>query len=96
VYKKLQGKDGVIKTAVLLEVFMVHSDRLSRQFLEYDTDGNADYFEAGFYLVLLFQKADGEVFTTLRSARTSRTMNKNKADYYTELRGTEFDVIIEK
>lgn len=96
VWKKLQGEDGPIKTAILLEVFQANLNNLSRQFLAFDTDGNPDYFEPGFYLVLLFQKPDGSVFTTIRSAKTSRKMNVNKTDYYAQMRGTEFEVVIEK
>lgn len=91
-YKKLSDALGPIKTAVLLQVVPVEIGTLSTEFLNYDTDNGAYKLAfSGWYLMLIFQKPSGDLFTTLRPQ-----FNKfgNKRPYYDALVGKEFDIII--
>jgi hypothetical protein len=67
-YPKLYSRDGFICINVkLLEVINIKLENLSQYFLYYDTNKSYNLPPRGNYLLLLFQKNDYEIFTTLRS-----------------------------
>jgi hypothetical protein len=94
-YKKLQGPDGKpVKTAKLLLVVPAMYETIAHSlgFLDYDTDNGLyalPYSTA--YLLLLFQKPNGELFTTVRPQ-----FNKygDKRKYYEDLVDHQFQVVI--
>lgn len=92
-YTKLKDAAGYVKTARLLEVLFVSPELLSRQFLKYDTDESYP-FGSGQHLLLLFQKPNGDLFTTIRSAFNGYGKQKSKADFYSDLRGEMFNIVI--
>ena len=90
-YNKLliDGRRLAVKV-VLLQVVTIHIDQLSKPFIDYDTDNGTYKLEhQTTYLMLIFQKAKGDIFTTLRPQ-----WNRfgNKLDYYQGLVGKEFNV----
>lgn len=76
----------------------------AKDFLEYDTTHESGKYALGFqsyYLLLIFQKPFGDLFTTVRpmygaydrrSKSQQQTISKQK--YYEGLIGQEFDIII--
>jgi len=81
-------------TAQLLQVFLLQSNDVTDWFKEYDTkyytERGIDYYplNSRTWLVLLFEeKETGRLFTTMRSANTS------KLQYYRDCQGEEFEVI---
>ena len=81
-------------TAQLLQVFLLQSNDVTDCFREYDakyyTGNGADYYplNSRTWLVLLFEEKDrGLLFTTMRSANTS------KLQYYRDCQGEEFEVV---
>jgi hypothetical protein len=50
----------------LLEVYTVNLEMLHQSFRDYDTDGVYPLPSEGIFLLLIFQKPDDEIFTTLR------------------------------
>lgn len=87
-----------VKEAVLLTAIPVPIEGLSKDFLNYDTDfGKYELPRQGFYLMLIFQKPNGEIFTTLRTQFAySKVAGKtqNKLDYYQPLAGRVFQIVI--
>jgi hypothetical protein len=80
-------------TATLLQVFLLQNDDVSEWFREYDTkyytEKGADYYPlqgSRSWIVLLFE-TDGLLFTTMRSATTS------KLQYYKDSQGEEFEIV---
>jgi hypothetical protein len=95
VYNKLKDVDGKpIKTAKLLLVLPVANDaiREMKDFIEYDTDkGKYTIQYATWYLLLLFLKPNGDLFTTVRPQWNNFG---NKKPYYDKLIGHDLDVVI--
>ena len=79
--------------AILLEVFIVDTEKLHQRFIEYDTlyyeNGKPKYYRLpkGKALVLLF-KSDDFLFTTIRR------FTPKKYDYYMKNRGEMFKIVI--
>ena len=109
-FSKLNLKDTgkPTRTATLLLVVPASPDEIAnRAFLKYECEGELLQFpNAEYYLLLLFQKPDGDIFTTVR-ARYNETKpsrysdkvklsasNKSKEAYYKELIGQQFNIII--
>ena len=81
-----------IKNAKLLQVVPIEISTLSKTFLNYDTDnGKYALGFSGWYLMLIFQKPSGDLFTTLRTQFNQRG---DKRPYYDSLVGKEFDIVI--
>ena len=81
-------------TAQLLQVFLLQSNDVTDCFREYDTkyytEKGVDYYPLNrrTWIVLLFEeKETGLLFTTMRSANTS------KLQYYRDCQGEEFEVV---
>lgn len=94
-YNKLKDVEGKpIKKAKLLLVISVTNDsiRTMKDFLEYDTD-NGKYIipYASWYLLLIFLKPNGDLFTTVRPQWNNVG---DKKPYYDSLIGQELDIII--
>lgn len=93
-YKKLQDEQGnTIKNAKLLLAVPVQMESISqaKDFLAYDTDNKYMIPFSSWYVMLLFQKPFGDLFTTVRPM-FSKFGNKHK--YYEGLIGQEFDIVI--
>ena len=92
-YTKLKYDDGsVARTATLLQVISITLDQLSKEFIDYDTDkGIYKLTYSTLYMMLIFQKPDGNIFTTLRPQFNQMG---NKMPYYLGLVGKEFDLVI--
>jgi hypothetical protein len=79
-------------TAKLLQVFLLQDADVTEWFKEYDTkfytDTRADYYplQGRLWIVLLLETEDGFLFTTLRSATTS------KLQYYQDAQGESFQI----
>lgn len=86
----LSGYKGYVCKAMLLQVLKIKLENLSRHFLAYDTDGVYPLPKKGDYLMLIFQKGDNDIFTTLRRSTPS------KSEYYTSKVGEFFQIIIEE
>jgi hypothetical protein len=77
-------------TATLLQVFLLQNDDVSEWFREYDakyfTEEGADYYplQGSRSWIVLLLEADGSLFTTMRSATTS------KLRYYRNSQGEKF------
>lgn len=96
-YKKLVDVDGnPIRTAKLLLVSVIPMEDLSlgHDFLRYDTDDLYTISFSEFYLLLIFLRPDGEIFTTVRPRHTGGPQNYNKEQYYRSLIGQDFEVVI--
>lgn len=94
-YKKLQHVNGQpIKTAKLLLVLSVPQDSFRRaiEFLDYDTDGKYSIPYSTYHIIMIFQKPNGDIFTTVRP---QWGQYGDKKVYYDTLVGKEFDIIIE-
>ena len=82
--------------AILLEVFVVDTEKLHQRFIEYDTlyyeNGRPKYYRLpkGKVLVLLFQTDEDLLFTTIRR------FTPKKYDYYMKNRGEMFKIVINK
>jgi hypothetical protein len=88
-YKKLSLLKGwICESAKLLEVLNVELAELSPEFIDYDTDGIYPLPKSGRYMMLIFQKEDGNIFTTLRR------FTPDKYSYYNGAIGQEFEVEI--
>ena len=81
-------------TARLLQVFLLQDDDVSESFREYDTryyteNGYTEYhsLRSRLWIVLLFETDTG-LFTTMRSANTS------KLQYYQDAQGEEFEIAV--
>lgn len=94
-HKLLSDLGEPIKTATLLQVLPIELEKLTKPFIEYDTDnGKYQLPYHGVYIILLFQKHasdGGDLFTTVRPQFT-RFGNTQK--YYESLCGFEFNIII--
>jgi hypothetical protein len=99
VYNKLLDANGQpVKTARLLLVTVISLEELNaaKHFYEYDTDnGKYKIPYSDHYLLLLFQKPDGSLFTTVRN-RYNPKFYKNlpacKDNYYRALVNQEFNI----
>lgn len=79
-----------VREAKLLEVLDVNLENLHPSFITYDTDnGKYELPKKGRYLLLIFSKGEGDIFTTIRR------FTMQKAEYYVEKRGEIFEVVIE-
>ena len=88
-YLKLENKDGFItKQAALLQMLPIDIHDLSDVFREYDTELKYHLPDVGRYLLLIFRRTDGEIFTTLR-----KNTDKNSIFYYQHT-GKIFDIEI--
>ena len=81
-------------TAQLPQVFLLQNNDVTDCFREYDTkyytEKGVDYYplSSRTWIVLLFEeKETGHLFTTMRSATTS------KLQYYRDAQGEEFEVV---
>lgn len=91
-YSKLEAHGKTITAAVLLQVISVTLDQLSKEFIDYDTDnGRYKLVYDTLYLMLIFRKPDGNIFTTLRP---QFNQFGNKMPYYQGLVGKELSIII--
>lgn len=95
-YPKILDHHGdVIRHAILLSVSVVDLEKLSKEFLDYDTDDGAYKLPpSGDFLLLLFEKpypvgslCSRNLFTTLRP------YNAGKLDYYKNSVGDIFTVV---
>lgn len=66
-YKKLMMGGKPVLYAKLLQMMEVDFKNLSPDFIEYDTDNQYQFLYEGFYIMLILQKPDGNIFTTLRT-----------------------------
>ena len=87
-YNKLKNDDGTIDSSFkLIDLIPVNLENLSEEFLKYDTDnGLFQLPKKGNYMMLIFQKNKGGIFTTLRR------LTPEKLRYYTESIGKIFEV----
>jgi hypothetical protein len=94
VYKKLTYpfcEESHVEKATLLEVLPVELEKLSKTFIDYDTDkGVYPLPKKGQYILLLFQKGEYGIFPTMRR------YTPNKWKYYKDRIGKEFVVEITK
>lgn len=93
-YRKLQDDQGdLIKNAKLLLAIPVQMEsiREAKDFLSYDTDNKYTIPFSSWYVMLLFQKPFGDLFTTVRPM-FGKFGNKQK--YYEALIGHEFDILV--
>src|SRR5687767_8308473 len=95
VYKKLLDQQGnPIKEAKLLLVLPVPMESIShaKDFIAYDTDhGKYNISFATYYVMLIFQKPFGDLFTTVRPMHGRYG---NKQTYYEPMIGLEFEIVI--
>lgn len=88
-YTKLQDENGIIsKQAFLLQMLPIDIHDLSDFFRDYDTELKYDLPDVGRYLLLIFRRTDGEIFTTLR-----KNTDDNARLYYRNT-GKIFDIEI--
>ncbi|MCE7856890.1 MAG: hypothetical protein DYG97_10150 [Ignavibacteria bacterium CHB3] len=86
-YEKLRGlKSG--DQIKLLQVLNIKLELLTNSFITYDTDGVYPLPKRGEYLMLIFEKGHGDIFTTLRR------FTPDKNEYYKCHQGEFFNVII--
>jgi hypothetical protein len=101
-YKKLMLNGKPTQTATLLLVLNVPMGAIqdSKDFLEYDTDNKFVLPYDTWYLVLIFKKSNGDLFTTVRPASRNKmafgfnAKYKSKEEYYKGLIGQEFQIQI--
>jgi hypothetical protein len=93
--KLLNSHNDVIETARLLQVGFVRLETCTPEFIEYDTDGGKYKLpKEGEYIILIFEKphesytSDRNLFTTLRR------YTHRKYEYYQNLIGKTFDVVL--
>lgn len=94
--KLLDGYNDLIESAVLLCVYEIDLEHQHPLFLAYDTDnGLFPLPKKGKYIMLLFKKplktgaVDENLFTTLRR------YTSQKYDYYYDLVGKEFEIVLD-
>lgn len=87
-YKKLRGLKNGDKVK-LLQVIDVKLEHLSNSFLMYDTGGVYKLPKRGNYLMLIFEKGLGDIFTTLRR------WTDTKAKYYRTMEGRFLEILIQ-
>lgn len=105
-YNKVKDSNGnIIETAKLVMVSLVSPEELSNapSFIQYETDGFiAELPNSEYYLLLLFMKPDGNLFTVIRPRYASdkawafRKKWKTYEYYYKELIGKTFEVRLER
>jgi hypothetical protein len=93
-YKKLEGVNGLqIRTAKLLLVLVISQEQLlaAKDFVEYETDnGNYVIGYSTFYILMLLQKPDGDLFTTVRPQWGSFG---DKQKYYSQYIGQDVTIV---
>jgi hypothetical protein len=99
--KKLMDANGnLIDSAKLLLVSVIPMDDItfSADFIQYETDGLHAIPFSQFFLLLIFLRPDGEIFTTVRprhgSDQSFKASKVTKEQYYRGLVGQEFEVVI--
>jgi hypothetical protein len=80
--------NGVANKVQLLQVLNIQLENLSPYFIFYDTDGKYELPKKGNYLMLIFERDNSSIFTTLR--RSTPTKEK----YYRSKTGKFFEVVI--
>lgn len=86
-FKKLISDYYLIKTAKLLQVLPVDLSDITQEMIDFDTDfGKYSLPPKGAYLMLIFQKSAGDLFTTLRRETPA------KREYYTRNIGQIFEI----
>lgn len=66
-FRRPYAKLGTAGTAKLIEIFSAKGAELHRPFLLYDTEGREEDIDRNLeYFVLIFERPDGQIFTTLR------------------------------
>jgi hypothetical protein len=93
-YTKLAGKEGKPVThAMLIAALSIHMDQLTKEFYDYDTDnGKYNLKFDSLYMMLIFKKPLGDLFTTLRPQYNR--MQGDKLPYYRGLIGQVFEIVI--
>lgn len=95
--KKIQDQHGhPVNSAKLLLALSIPMEAISHaiDFLNYDTDHGKDEIKFDtLYLLLLFQKPDGSVFTSVRQQWHYKY--GNKLPYFESLLGQQFNIIVE-
>lgn len=100
-YNKLLGDphepNQPVTHAMLLQVISIAYEDLSKEFLAYDTDNGK--YELKFdtlYMMLIFKKPLGDLFTTLRTqyGPVRGYKPENKLPYYQGLVGKVFEIVI--
>ena len=96
-YQKLLDRhNDAIETATLLGVYRVDLANQHPAFIAYDTDdGKYQLPKKGEYLMLLFLKPHEAYVTDKNLFTTLRRYTPGKYDYYFDLVGQEFEVVIE-
>jgi hypothetical protein len=93
-YKKLASCTGqVIYTAKLIEVVKVDLADLSKDFLDYDTEGLYKFPKIGIYLILIFQKPRNVDNTISNIFTTIRRNTEEKERFYRSSIGKIFDIV---
>lgn len=94
-YCKLDSTSDV-ETADLIQIFTINSSDLSEHFKRYDTrHENSDgkecftHIESGNYLLLVFEKLNNTIYTTLRKN------NPENIQYYANSIGETFRIVVE-
>jgi hypothetical protein len=90
-FQKIQKRPPF--TARLLQVFLLQNDDVSDSFREYDTkyytENGVQYYSLQSRLqIVLLLETDTGLFTTMRSANTS------KLQYYQDAQGEEFEITV--
>ena len=94
-YKKLYDNTTDFESkpateAKLIAVFSDYLELLHPSFIEYDTEGLYKLPKSGEYLILIFQKYRGDIFTTCRRS------TPRKVEYYEKSIGETFKVVIKE
>ena len=93
-FRKIQKKPPF--TARLLQVFLLQNSDVTDWFREYDTryytEKGVEYYplQSRLWIVLLLETEDGFLFTTMRSASTS------KLQYYQNAQGEPFKITVRR
>lgn len=84
--------------AKLLQVISIAHEQLTKEFVDYDTDnGKYQLKHDTLYMMLIFKKENGDLFTTLRTQFGPIGHGQppqNKLPYYQSLVGKTFEVVI--
>ncbi len=90
----------LIKTAKLLLVSVIPMEDItfSSDFIKYETENVSPIPFSQFFLLLIFLRPDGEIFTTVRPRHGSDLLFKQtkvtKEQYYRSLIGEDFQIVI--
>ena len=105
-YNKLKDAEGkLVESAQLIFVSLVSPEELvaAPEFLAYETEGHrASLDDCEYYILLLFKKPDGTLFTTVRpryannKALAFRKKWRTYEQYYKEKIGQFFQIKLER